>query len=178
MRVAAISLNRGEVRRAMSAEAGWRPGWDLAGTVERAARDGSGPPSGSRVVGFLASGAWAEAAAVPTRALAVLPDAVTFVQAATLPVAGLTALYALEQAALLPDLVGADYRGHGWGGLFRLPAGPRGLAHASQPSCGARTKSRWYRLLARTTWWPATTQQERRRMDPSTGSSIRSVAGP
>ena len=44
VRVAAISLNRGEVRRAQAAAPGWRPGWDLAGTVLRAAADGSGPP--------------------------------------------------------------------------------------------------------------------------------------
>ena len=28
VRVATVSLNRGEVRRSMSAQAGWRPGWD------------------------------------------------------------------------------------------------------------------------------------------------------
>src|SRR5262249_30043062 len=37
VRVRAISLNRGEVRRSGMAAAGWRPGWDLAGEVERAA---------------------------------------------------------------------------------------------------------------------------------------------
>ncbi|WP_228282497.1 zinc-binding dehydrogenase [Rubrobacter tropicus] len=97
VRVFAVSLNRGEVRRSQTAEPGFRPGWDLAGIVERAAADGTGPPEGARVVGLLGSGAWAERAVVPTGALAELPDGVSFGQAATLPVAGLTALYALEK---------------------------------------------------------------------------------
>src|SRR5439155_554652 len=50
VRVRAISLNRGEVRRAGMAAAGWRPGWDLAGELARAAADGSGPRAGARVV--------------------------------------------------------------------------------------------------------------------------------
>jgi NADPH:quinone reductase len=95
--VKAISLNRGEVRRSTMAAAGWRPGWDLAGTIERAAADGSGPRVGARVVGLLGEGAWAERVAVPTHALAELPDKVSFSQAATFPVAGLTALYALAK---------------------------------------------------------------------------------
>src|SRR5438105_2075733 len=103
VRVAAISLNRGELRRATTAEAGWRPGWDLAGTVEQAAADGSGPPVGARVVGLLVSGAWAELVAVPTTALAVLPDGCSFAQAATLPVAGITALWTLERGGMLLD---------------------------------------------------------------------------
>src|SRR3712207_3295824 len=97
VRVSAISLNRGEVRRAQTAEPGFNPGWDLAGTVEKSAADGTGPQVGARVVGFLASGAWAELAAVPTNSLAELPEGVSFTEAATLPVAGLTALYALEK---------------------------------------------------------------------------------
>jgi NADPH:quinone reductase len=98
IRVAAVSLNRGEVRRAAATAHAWfNPGWDVAGTVERAAKDGSGPPEGTRVVGLLEAGAWAELAAVPTRSLAALPEGVSFAQAATLPVAGLTALYTLEK---------------------------------------------------------------------------------
>ena len=97
VQVAAISLNRGEVRNAQTAAAGFRPGWDLAGTVSRAAADGSEPAPGTRVVGTLRAGAWAETVAVPTRSLAVLPAGVSFAQAATLPIAGLTAQFALAK---------------------------------------------------------------------------------
>lgn len=103
VRVKAVSLNRGEVRTAFNAEAGLRPGWDLAGIVEQQAADGSGPRTGSRVVGMLHSGAWAEVVAVPTTILAEIPESVSFAQAATLPVAGLTALWALEHGGLLLD---------------------------------------------------------------------------
>jgi NADPH2:quinone reductase len=101
IRVHATSLNRGEIRRAASGPAGRRIGWDFAGTVERSAADGSGPKEGTRVVGMLGTGAWAERIAAPTEALGVLPDTVAFDPAATLPVAGLTALYGLEKAGSL-----------------------------------------------------------------------------
>src|SRR5215204_5861682 len=90
VKVTAISLNRGETRRALQvADAGWRPGWDFAGVVERAAADGSGPPGGTRVVGILPSGAWAERVNCRSHAVAALPEEVSDAQAATLPVAGL-----------------------------------------------------------------------------------------
>ena len=102
VRVTAISLNRGETRRAVQqAEPGWRPGWDFAGVIENEAADGSGPAKGRRVVGILPSGAWAERVNCRSHAVAALPDAVSDAQASTLPVAGLTALHALRRGGLL-----------------------------------------------------------------------------
>ncbi len=94
--VRAFSLNRGELRSFRNAEAGWVPGQDVSGQVLQAAEDGSGPPAGARVVALMDEHGWAERAAVPTHRIAVLPDNVTFSDAATLPVAGLTALRTLR----------------------------------------------------------------------------------
>lgn len=94
--VRALSLNRGECKRLATMEPRTAAGWDLAGEVVQAAANGTGPPVGARVVGLVPSGAWAQRATVATEFLAQLPDQVSFEQAAALPVAGLTALRALE----------------------------------------------------------------------------------
>ncbi len=103
--VRAASLNRGECAALRTADDGFRPGWDLAGVVVRAAADGIGPREGARVVGWVNGGAWAELAAVRTAHLAELPDDVSFDVASTLPVAGLTAVVAIEMGGSEPGRV-------------------------------------------------------------------------
>lgn len=98
--VRAVSINRGEVLRARAAGAGFRPGWDFAGVVlDPSGVAGLAP--GDRVAGYLPAGAWAETLAVAPRQIAVIPDNVSFSLAATLPVAGLTALGAIDAGGSL-----------------------------------------------------------------------------
>jgi NADPH:quinone reductase-like Zn-dependent oxidoreductase len=102
--VEAYSINRGEVILLRGApREHWRPGADVAGRVVRAAADGTGPAVGARVAGHAEQGGWAQQVAVATHAVAELPDAVSFEDAATLGVAALTALRLLRVA---PDVAG------------------------------------------------------------------------
>jgi NADPH:quinone reductase len=93
--VRAFSLNRGELRLLQNRPEGWRPGQDIAGVVVHAA-SGDGPAVGQRVVGLADQAGWAEKVALPADRLAVLPEGISFEAAATLPVAGLTALRILR----------------------------------------------------------------------------------
>ena len=99
--VHAFSLNRGELRLMQIRPEGWRPGQDISGIVVRAAADGSGPSVGTRVVALTDNAGWAQRAAVPAHRMAALPDDVPFEDAASLPVAGLTALRTLRHGAPL-----------------------------------------------------------------------------
>jgi NADPH2:quinone reductase len=130
--VRAVSLNRGESNGLASATPGTIHGWDLAGVVAQQAQDGSGPPAGTRVVGVkYPPGAWAQRVNVPADELAALPDDVTFEQAATLPVAGLTALRAYEQAGLLLGKRVAVTGASGGVGLFALQLARLSGAHVT-----------------------------------------------
>jgi len=103
VRVQAVSVNRGELALIASRPTGWRPGQDLAGVIEQAAADGSGPSEGTRVAGLAEGAGWAQLAAVPTDRLAVLPDSLQMAEAASLPLAGITALRTLRYGG---DLLG------------------------------------------------------------------------
>ncbi|TMR09274.1 NADP-dependent oxidoreductase [Nonomuraea turkmeniaca] len=78
-------------------------GWDLAGVVTATNHPGYRP--GDQVIAMSAQiatgrGTWAEQVALPARLLAAAPTTVSLVDAASLPLAGVTALQALQQAAV------------------------------------------------------------------------------
>jgi NADPH:quinone reductase len=101
VRVHAFSLNRGELSSFARNKEGWVPGQDIAGVVVRQAENGAGPAAGTRVVALVDDFGWAEHVAVPSHRMAALPDGVSFEQASTLPVAGLTALRTLRHGGAL-----------------------------------------------------------------------------
>ena len=104
IQVEAFSINRGETFLLEYPRDSWRPGRDVSGRVIRAAADGSGPAAGQRVVGHPPAAGWAQLAAVPSAALAVLPDHFDVVEAAALPLAGLTALRLLRASGAVAGL--------------------------------------------------------------------------
>jgi NADPH:quinone reductase-like Zn-dependent oxidoreductase len=124
--VRASSLNRGECSALRTAQDGWRPGWDVAGVITEAAPDGSSPPNGTRVVGWVNGGGWAERTAVRSDHLAPIPEEMGFEVAATLPVAGLTAVGTLELGGPLAGKRAAITGAAGGVGRFVVQ-----LAHAA-----------------------------------------------
>ena len=95
----AASVNRGEIRTAAKQPPGTVIGWDVAGTVAAVGEGVSSFDVGERVVTLSPSGgAFAERVVVPAEWTAPLPSACDFVTAATLPVAGVTAVGVLRLA--------------------------------------------------------------------------------
>lgn len=80
------------------------PGADIAGTVVTAGALAAGFTPGMHVAGMVPvqqGGAWAELVLVKAHALTPLPDTVPFIEAAGLPLAGLTAWMALFDLGVL-----------------------------------------------------------------------------
>jgi NADPH:quinone reductase-like Zn-dependent oxidoreductase len=73
-------------------------GADLAGIVERTGAAVTGFNAGDEVFGEVALGAFAEAVAVPEKALALKPAALSFEEAAAVPMAAVTALQGLRDS--------------------------------------------------------------------------------
>ncbi len=149
VQVRAISLNRGEVRGIARAAEGAVPGWDVAGTVLEPAQLGASPSKGTRIVAMLDGGGWAERVAVPVARAAVIPEGVGFDVASTLPIAGLTAVRALELTAPLKGSRVLVTGGSGGVGQFAVQlaalegaevtgVSSRAAQHATLLSLGAR----------------------------------------
>jgi NADPH2:quinone reductase len=95
----ATSVNRGEIRTAGKQPPGTVIGWDVAGTVAAVGEGVTSFDVGERVVALSPQGgAFAEQVVVPAEWTAPLPAACDFVTAATLPVAGVTAVGILRLA--------------------------------------------------------------------------------
>ncbi|MFJ9059962.1 alcohol dehydrogenase [Streptomyces sp. NPDC102409] len=90
--VRAVAPGLDEMIKAEPLPEGWLAGWDVAGVVMRAAPEGFSPKPGDRVVGVATSAGWSSCMALATEYATVLPDHVSFEQAAALRVAVLTAL--------------------------------------------------------------------------------------
>jgi NADPH2:quinone reductase len=95
------------------------PGMDAAGTIEAVGEDVQGFALGEEVMAVVSpmrieGGAQAEFVVVPVASVVQKPPGVSFAEAATIPMNGLTALYALDIARLSPGEVLAVTGGAGW----------------------------------------------------------------
>lgn len=94
----AASINYGDlIDNVQHAADGSVPGWEAAGMVIEAAADGTGPASGTPVATFGFAGGWAELRAVDTSFLSEVPTGADLGAAATVPIAGVSALAALDR---------------------------------------------------------------------------------
>jgi NADPH:quinone reductase-like Zn-dependent oxidoreductase len=126
VRLAAAGVNPVDVKTAagLAGERFGRPpfvlGWDIAGVVAEAGSEVTSLAAGDEVLGLIRfpdpAGAYAEFAAAPADELVRKPAALDFATAAALPLAGLTALQALD--------------------LAEVKAGERVLVHAAAGGVG------------------------------------------
>ena len=99
----------------------WVPGYDIAGEIVAAGDDAQRFAVGDKVAGFigfpLQGGGYSQYVVVPETLLTLVPDAITLEAAAALPLAGQTAVQALDKAGVKEGqrvliLAGAGGVGH------------------------------------------------------------------
>ena len=126
------------------------PGIDAAGIVEAVGPDGNGFKPGDEVVlfadtkSFWGEGTFAELVSVPASAVAHKPTGLSDDVAATLPLAGLTALGVADQVDASPDtIIGVIGATGGVGGWFTQLAAARGatVVAVSRPENADYAKS-------------------------------------
>lgn len=132
VRIVAASVNYGDLQDGVAgAPDGTVPGWEAAGVVERAAADGSGPAVGTPVVSLTHDGGWAELRAVEASTLGVAPEGVDLGALATVPVAGVSALSALDRIGPLLGRRIAVTGATGGVGRFAVQLARLGGAHVT-----------------------------------------------
>jgi len=106
VRVNATALNRADLlqRRGLYPQPGPKPefeipGLEFAGEVESAGANATGFRAGDRVMGLLAGGGYAEKIVVNHRLASIIPERLTFEEAASVPEAFITAHDALLQCS-------------------------------------------------------------------------------
>jgi NADPH2:quinone reductase len=128
VRIRAAAVNRGDLGRRMGTATMSTPltepliiGWDIAGDVVETGAGVTGFVPGQRVAGRVDSGGYAEMVAAKANSIVPIPEGVRYEQAASLPVAYLTAWVALfETLKLQPGetaLVQAVSSGVGMAGV-------------------------------------------------------------
>ena len=111
VRIKAASINRGDLGRREGTYRGATAGaalplvlgWDVAGEILEVGDEVEGRHVGQRVVATLAQGGYAELAAVNIAGTVPIPDSLSYEEAASIPIAFLTAWFALLKVGDLQD---------------------------------------------------------------------------
>ena len=111
VRIKAASINRGDLGRREGTYRGATAGaalplilgWDVAGEVLEVGEEVEGRHVGQRVVATLAQGGYAELAAVNVAGTVPIPDSLSYEEAASIPIAFLTAWFAVLKVGELQD---------------------------------------------------------------------------
>jgi len=135
VRVRAAGINPADIgdrtTGVFSRRAPFVPGWDVAGLVEAVGMGVTIHRPGDRVFGLLPfprrAGAYAEYAVAPARSTVAIPEGMSDVEAAALPLAGLTAWQALVETA-----------GVGEGSRVLITAAAGGVGHLAVQIAVAR----------------------------------------